>query len=241
MFTNEPNSQLPLPPYTLRVSRRARIVTLRIDHRGLIVVAPRQLNTAQIRQLFSQQHAWLAKHQDLILTRTGQAQEFKSGQTITLFGEQEHIAFVQSTSPRGKVRETATGLEVHAPEKHSEVLVKWLKRTAKQGILTRVAELAEQHNLPYQSVAVRDQHTRWGSCSSKRNLNFSWRLALAPLHILDYVILHELAHTKHMNHSKQFWSLVEELMPAYKDAENWLTKNGYRLKQDFGTSVSTLD
>lgn len=78
-------------------------------------------------------------------------------------------------------------------------------------------------------ITVREQKTRWGSCSSKHNLNFNWRLLLAPEEIMDYVIVHELAHLREMNHSAKFYAVIESILPDYKNRQNWLKENGYRL------------
>lgn len=81
----------------------------------------------------------------------------------------------------------------------------------------------------YNRVFIREQKTRWGSCSLKQNLNFNWRLIFAPNKVLDYVVIHELAHLKEMNHSKQFYRIIEEVMPDYKVHKKWLRDNGYML------------
>jgi len=112
------------------------------------------------------------------------------------------------------------------------ILNSWLKSYSKRLILKRVQELAALHNFTYNRVSIREQSTRWGSCSSEKNLNFNWKLILAPPEILDYVIIHELAHTVELNHSKAFWNVVEQAMPNYKECRIWLRKNGDSLAID---------
>lgn len=100
------------------------------------------------------------------------------------------------------------------------------KREARDIIIPRVAELAKKYGFTYNSVKINSAMTRWGSCTSKKNLNFTYRLALAPDEVRDYVIIHELCHLRQMNHSKKFWDEVEAIMPDYKIQEKWLKQNG---------------
>ena len=81
----------------------------------------------------------------------------------------------------------------------------------------------------YNKIYIRDQKTRWGSCSSKGNLNFNWRLIMAPLFIMDYIVVHELAHLVHPNHSRDFWKLVKKIVPDYKEKKEWLKIYGNSL------------
>ncbi len=107
---------------------------------------------------------------------------------------------------------------------------------AKEYIPKRVAHYVSHYSsiIPnnYQRITVRDQKTRWGSCSSKGTLSFNWRLMLAPPTILDYVIVHELCHLAHMNHSSKFWECVHTILPDYKERKKWLKEHGYELNID---------
>ena len=93
-------------------------------------------------------------------------------------------------------------------------------------IARRAEEYARQMQVTYKRITIRDQKTRWGSCSVKGNLNFNWRLILAPAEVLDYVVVHELAHLKEMNHSGRFWKQVETVMPDFAKHRLWLKQNG---------------
>ena len=90
----------------------------------------------------------------------------------------------------------------------------------------RVAYYAEKLGVSYGKITLRQQKTRWGSCAANGNLNFNWRLVLAPREVLDYVVIHELAHRREMNHSAAFWRIVEAEMPDYRKYRDWLKKNG---------------
>lgn len=104
--------------------------------------------------------------------------------------------------------------------------IRELAQKAVEYIPTRVAYYASQIGVTYGRITIRNQKTRWGSCSSKGNLNFNCLLMLAPPEVLDYVVVHELCHRKQMNHSKKFWSEVEKILPQYKEQERWLQEKG---------------
>ena len=104
--------------------------------------------------------------------------------------------------------------------------IRELAKKACKIIPQRVAYYAEKMGVTYGRITIRNQKTRWGSCSSKGNLNFNCMLMLAPREVLDYVVIHELCHRKEMNHSKRFWKEVEKVMPDYEVHKKWLKDNG---------------
>lgn len=116
-------------------------------------------------------------------------------------------------------------LSAKAP-KFSEAQLKALTKQAKQVIPSRVAYYAEKMGVGYSRIAIRHQHTRWGSCTSRGNLNFNCLLLCAPPEVLDYVVVHELCHRKHLNHSKEFWAAVAEVLPDYASSKKWLKEQG---------------
>lgn len=107
-----------------------------------------------------------------------------------------------------------------------ECVVNRYKEQAKQLFNAKVKEHAEIMKVSYGNISVKEQKTRWGSCSSLKNLNFNWKLIMMPEPIVTYVIVHELAHLKFMDHSKNFWTEVEKYLPDYRISKNWLEKNG---------------
>ena len=111
----------------------------------------------------------------------------------------------------------------------TEEQLRRLKRRAAVAIPERLEYFAPLVGVDYGRVTIRSQKTRWGSCSSRGNLNFNCLLLLTPPEVLDYVVVHELCHRKHMNHSPRFWAEVERVMPGYKAAKKWLRDNGTRL------------
>jgi predicted metal-dependent hydrolase len=110
-----------------------------------------------------------------------------------------------------------------------QVFERWYRDRAKQIVGERVQLYASQHNFQYKRIGVTSARTRWGSCSANGSLNFSWRLILAPIEAVDYVVVHELVHTVIYNHSRQFWKSVEGIMPDYKERRAWLRKHAQQL------------
>lgn len=110
-----------------------------------------------------------------------------------------------------------------------DALVKRYRDAAKEYIPARVEYYSRFVRGNYKKIAIRDQKTRWGSCSESGTLSFSWRLMLAPPAVLDYVVVHELCHFENMNHSKDFWQAVENILPDYKERRRWLKEHGAEL------------
>ena len=108
----------------------------------------------------------------------------------------------------------------------SEAEYRRYREQAGKVLAQKAEQYAGQMQVTFGRITVRDQKTRWGSCSAKGNLNFNWRLILAPEEVLDYVVVHELAHRKEMNHSRRFWKLVEEVLPDFAVRRSWLKQNG---------------
>jgi len=111
-------------------------------------------------------------------------------------------------------------------DEKDRLLEKRYKKAAADYIPQRVGYYAGLIGVTYEKITIRDTKTRWGSCSSSGNLSFSWRLMLAPFSVLDYVVVHELCHRIHMNHSKEFWNTVGLYFPDYKEKKNWLREKG---------------
>ena len=128
-----------------------------------------------------------------------------------------------------KINETKERFEAEPTEKLTREKVIALADEALKVIPERVEYFAKVIGVTYGKITVRNQKTRWGSCSSKGNLNFNCLLMLAPPEVLDYVVVHELCHRKQMNHSKAFWLEVEKVLPDYKEARKWLKEEGSQM------------
>lgn len=128
-----------------------------------------------------------------------------------------------------KIKKTKERLEAEPTEKLTREKVIALAEEALKVIPERVEYFAKVIGVTYGKITIRNQKTRWGSCSSKGNLNFNCLLMLAPPEVLDYVVVHELCHRKQMNHSKAFWLEVEKVLPNYKEVRKWLKEEGSQM------------
>ncbi len=144
----------------------------------------------------------------------------EDGKKITVNGTEFVVKFEKVKFLKPKVVSAGVELKVFRGESvnksHKQILYKWLVEHARKVIVERVEYYAQKYDFEYKRISIKDTKTRWGSCSSLKNLNFSWRLILLDPSELDYVVVHELSHLFEMNHSKNFWKIVENILPNYK-------------------------
>jgi len=215
-------------PVRLRRHRQARRYTLRIQARKREAVLTMPLRGA-VREAknFAQKHAaWIAVR----LERLPRAAPFGDGMIVPLRGIEHRI--VHRAGARGTVWTESDGnggmlLCVAGQAPHVGRRVgDFLKRDAKRELEVASRRAAEKLGVAIKRVSVRDQSSRWGSCSSTGVLSYSWRIILAPPFVLDYLAVHEVAHLKEMNHSPRFWRLVDEICPDAAHAKAWLDAHG---------------
>ncbi len=211
----------------LRRHRQARRYTLRIHSatREVVLTMPPRGSLKQARE-FAQKHgAWIAAR----LKRLPQAAPFTHGTVLPLRGVDHRIEHKRGA--RGTVWIESAGDErllcVAGAEPHIPRRVRdFLKREAKRDLEAASRLAAQALGVAIRRVSVRDQSSRWGSCSTTGLLSYSWRLILAPPFVLDYLAAHEVAHLIEMNHSARFWRLVERICPHVTRAKTWLDAHG---------------
>ncbi len=154
------------------------------------------------------------------------------GSTVTVEGTPRTLHLIKGECVNMRLDEETIALTLPDPENETQVrnaLMEELCKLALERIRERVTLFAPKISTDFGRVTIRDQKTRWGSCSSKHNLNFNWKLIQAPKEALDYVVIHELCHLIEFNHSKRFWKLVGEQMPEYEAWKKWLKDHGNEL------------
>ena len=137
--------------------------------------------------------------------------------------------WILKTLDKIEQRNTAEAREYEEAKPLSSEEVKELKKEARNHLASLTEYWAEKIGVGYGCISIRGQRTRWGSCSSKGNLNYNYLLMLCPDDVIEYVVIHELCHRIYMNHSKRFWEKIEEFCPNYRQARKWLKQNGNSL------------
>jgi predicted metal-dependent hydrolase len=226
----------------LRRHPKARRYTLRVDAgaRDVILTMPTRGNLKAARE-FAQKHGgWIAAR----LSRLPKAAPFAHGVVVPLRGIPHRIAHRPAirgtvwteTDEAGELMLCVTGEAPHIDRRIAD----FLKREARRDLDTASRRHAHNLGVTIKRISVRDQSSRWGSCSSTGVLSYSWRLILAPTFVLDYLAAHEVAHLAELNHSPRFWRLVRRLAPEFERAKTWLGSQGSELHR-YGLSVSDDD
>jgi predicted metal-dependent hydrolase len=201
---------------------------------GLVVVVPARVSRARVGEFLESQSRWILKHAERHERQRAQRgpETIEDGVEVLFRGE-KHLVRVRREARRRTRVEWGLGaitLTVSSSADAGEVLEKWMRTWARQAVLEEIARLNPEGQFQVGTVALRDQKTRWGSCSRRGNLSFNWRLIMAPPEVLRYVVAHELAHLREPNHSARFWRLVEGTCADYAACRRWLREEAGGLR-----------
>lgn len=212
-----------IAPYQIIRSNR-KTLSVCVDCFSRVTVrAPKYCDEGRIFAFLEEKREWICKQQAK-MERAGMRLpgENLDGYTFLLLGKRCTLVVTNEK----KVRFDDDGRLFVPANGGKTKLVKWLKENALRIFTALTASIAEEMNAKYKTVAISTAKTRWGSCSYDDVLRFTYRLLYAPKEIIEYVIVHELAHTKHKNHSRDFWAEVEKYAPDYKQRRKWLKEHG---------------
>lgn len=223
--------------YTVRKSARAKNLRLQVSaEAGLEVVLPKKFNPGSLESILREKQNWILDKLNFFsqAVESRRVHREQGGWRVLYRGREYAVETKEEAGAACRVEVEEAKLIVVVPEgaggNAGAVLEGWFRSMARLLIHQRLRVVNERLKLSFKRVFIRGQKTRWGSCSSQGNLNFNWRLVMAPLPVLEYVVVHELMHLVEPNHSKKFWSLVEDICPDYKAHRTWLRKNGHRLR-----------
>jgi predicted metal-dependent hydrolase len=215
-------------PYLLRRGSR-RTVGLSIDHRGLRVGAPRRTSLAEVEALIRRHGEWVVEKLDEWRTRRRpELLRLADGVRLPCLGGELEIRFAVGANRAIWGQGTLT-LCLKPGTSAGGLLEKALRERAREHFAGRLAHFAAVLGVGVPALALSSARTRWGSCSTKSGIRLNWRLIHFPDGIIDYVVVHELAHLRHMNHSPRFWALVETVCPDYRAARLELQRLAARI------------
>lgn len=227
--------------YRVRTSKRAKRISLRFSmSAGLEVVYPAGLRQPDPEALLLERSAWVRKAMARIRDAKAnrRRREYRAGEEFLFRGASYRLKLDSAPSlTRIKVGLADGHLEVASPEaappateaEIRDAIERFYRAQAQRYLPQRVEELARMHGFKFERVRVKNQKTRWGSCSAKRNINLNLRLMMAPDEAIDYVITHELCHLRELNHSPAFWAHVESCCPDFRIWKSWFKQHGPNL------------
>lgn len=218
-------------PVVLVRNPRARRYILRLHVDGAArVTVPRGGSATEAHRFVERSRGWLERAVQRQAAQPVVSREWKVGTTILFRGELVALEVVAGASGNS-IRFGLESLPVADPAGNLRPAIeKHLRQLAARELPPRVLAFAAQHRVSVTRVSVRNQKSRWGSCSRRGTISLNWRLIQTPPHVQDYIILHELMHCREMNHSARFWREVESVCPDYKTAERWLKQHGALLR-----------
>lgn len=221
---------LTFPDYELRISHRARHLRIKVTPLGkVVVVIPVGVDPAVVPRYLAEKQSWLRG----VLQRVAEQQRSLPAAhsiqpdriVLAAINEEWQVEYVNNMSRKLMVSDASRRLHLNRTSSGSDNaahLRQWLQQRARQTLPMWLQQVSEELNLPFEKVQVRGQKTRWGSCSSRGTISINRNLLLLPAMTVRYLFIHELCHTRHMNHSARFWQMVAHCMPDYVQHEKVL-------------------
>lgn len=232
-------SDIQIPYEIVRSKRKTLSIVISVGGKVTVKI-PLRATKSDVTRLLENKRDWIYNTYKKQATKQRKGIEVKEGAIIPyldrtfrlhiVFNPSKYAANISVVEGVQYMQEIEDLLVVETPLTEpnfiTECLESWYKKNAKNIITMRVEQYSKVMGVTYGRITIRSQKSRWGSCSSIGNLNFNWHLVMMPSKILDYVVIHELAHRIEMNHSKQFWEIVSEFCPEYKLRKLWLKEHG---------------
>jgi len=219
--------------YTVTYSQRKRLTITVERDRSVVVMAPLGTSPEKIREVVESRKIWIyEKLQHPQKYDPAPKKEFVSGETVLYLGRNYRLEIQKGTeeSIRFQGKFIVTGI---SPDRAATLFREWYVSKARKKIIPRVKQHALNLGVAVNKVMVSELKYRWGSCTPSDSLNFNWKLIKAPMFVIDYVIVHELAHLLEQNHTARFWSIVQIQVPGYAKAKEWLKQHGDILESEF--------
>lgn len=211
-------------------SKRKTIAIIVRPDASVIVRAPWRASKRSILEFVEKNKDWIERKQTQIRVESRpEPKQYTAGTRFEYLGNMYPLEIVREHESNLRLEDGKFWLVASAQNSADLAFEHWYREQAREILNERVNFFAREHGFQYTKIGITSARTRWGSCSASGSLNFSWRLIQAPIEVVDYVVVHELVHTVHHNHSKKYWNRVKQILPNYMECRKWLRKNGLRL------------
>jgi hypothetical protein len=218
----------------IRSRRRRRTISLQIKEDGRVVIrAPFHTPKWEIERFIEGKQSWIAEKLSEEEKQAKEAEKtFLPGEKFLYLGEWYPLEICESHHKKSRLRLSFGHfiLRKDCMEKARDLFVEWYKKEAKEKIAERINYYSDRIHLFPKGIKITSGRSRWGSCSHDNRLSFSWRIIMASLAVIDYILLHELVHIREKNHSAKFWATLESILPDYRRHRLWLRENGHLLE-----------
>ncbi|MEF8798763.1 MAG: SprT family zinc-dependent metalloprotease [Candidatus Bipolaricaulota bacterium] len=217
-------------PYEVVESSNASQARIDIKPKGVKVIVP-EGSGLDPEKFMEEKREWVLKYyremQDILADLPERT--FEEGESFPYQGEEHEIKYSEANQVTVKNREIHLPKETVESKLPATVLEDFLREKAREEIKSVIAKYSDEIDEDYERLYIRNQKTKWGSCSGKNNLSFNFRLIMAPPEVLEYVVVHELVHLEESKHSKAFWRRLSNLLPEYQKSKDWLKENQMEL------------
>jgi len=213
--------------YSVTKSDRKTIAMFVERNNDVVIKAPYSATDEKIRQFFHKKQMWLYTklEEKSFFEHHERKKEFVNGESFWYLGRIYKLKVKQNIPEKFRWYRSSFEIQEDAITNAREIVVGRYKQKCKEKILPRVEEYAKKYGFIYRWLCVKDLRNRWASCTSSDIINFHWKAILAPIDVIDYIILHELVHTREKKHSPKFWTILSGIMPDYENHKDWLRRN----------------
>ena len=212
-------------------TNRKKTASIKIEQGVVQVIVPKNLPQKEIDDLLKQKSDWIRKK--LIIQQSvpvSKPKEFVSGESFTYLGRNYRLKVLTGQLQPVKLKQGYLQVTVPVEQKSDQALIRkllqdWYLDRASEKLEQKTVKYAQQIGVQPSKIRVREYKSRWGSCSVRGEVSYNWRIIISPNPVVDYVVVHELCHLIHHNHSKQYWNQVRSIVPDYQSKRDWLKTN----------------
>lgn len=217
----------------IRTSRK-KTASIKVDDAIVSIVVPQHLPEEKIDDLLKRKNRWIkekiSKHRAI---QPINPKQYLSGEAFPYLGRNYRLKVLKGEFTPVKFSEGRLIATLPDGDKHPHMvrnaLVRWYNKQAEPKLIEKTRRYAQIVGVEPDKVGIKTYKARWGSCNSKGHIDYNWKLIMAPHSVIDYVVVHELCHLKHFNHSKNYWHQVERIMPEYREHQAWLKANSKKI------------